>query len=301
MKYLAVIVLALTPLAGLAANLVIPAGKKYVMGIDQQELVLDELRIGDNATITFSSGVSGWRVQARRAFIGDGVVIDGSGSDGVAGEIGREASACSNGEPGANGGDGGDGLAIRLQLGLEALGQIRILSNGGRGGDGGAGSDGSDVSDTCKDGVGGEGGNGGSGGEGGRGGDIALLYKVLSKGSVIGDITNLVRISSEGGDGGSGGNAGSGGEGSEGYYVNKRTLTGNRKWIPGGESGLAGNPGSAGSAGHPGRALLDELILSAEQPKRAEGLSTNTLIQLQRQVENLRIRVEQLEAAQVAE
>lgn len=82
MKHLAVLMLALTPLAGLTTDLTIPAGKTYVVGIDQQELVLENLRIGDGANITFSSAVIGWRVQARHAYIGKNIVIDGNGSHG---------------------------------------------------------------------------------------------------------------------------------------------------------------------------------------------------------------------------
>lgn len=295
MKHLAIIALALTPLAGLAANLTIPAGKTYVVGVDQQELVLENLRIGDGAKITFSSAVAGWRVQARHAYIGKGVVIDGSASAGELGDSESAAPACTSGNAGGNGGDGGDGVEIRLQLGIEALGDMHLLSNGGNGGDGGAGGDGADVSENCDGAPAGEGGNGGDGGEGGRGGDITILYQVLSKGQVNDDIAARIQLASEGGAGGNGGDAGSGGAGVSGRYVKKKTLAGNRKWVEGGEGGLAGSPGSAGSAGNPGRILIDQLILSSAPSVEATS-SAATIIELQRQIERLRVRVEKLEA-----
>ena len=130
MKHLAILTLAMAPLAGLAADLTIPAGKTYVVGIDQQELVLENLRIGDGAKITFSSAVVGWRVQARHAYIGSGVVVDGNGSAGMAGDSAEATSVCADGGAGGNGGDGSDGVEIRLQLGIESFGDIQVMSAG---------------------------------------------------------------------------------------------------------------------------------------------------------------------------
>ncbi|MFT7405885.1 MAG: hypothetical protein ACI955_002959 [Zhongshania sp.] len=291
MKHLAILALAFTPLASLAADLSIPAGKTYVVGIDQQEMVLDTLRIGDGAKITFSSAVVGWRVQARHAYIGKDVVIEGNGSSGMAGGAAQLASDCASGEIGGNGGDGSDGVEIRLQLGIEALGDLKVLANGGNGGYGSAGSDGAD----CDGANAGEGGNGGDGGEGGRGGDITILYQVLAKGVSGDDLVKRIHIRTEGADGGNGGDAGSGGAGADGYYINRKTLTGGRKWVEGGEGGLAGSPGSAGSAGNPGRILVDQLILSSAQPVEVKSSAT-TIIELQRQIERLRARVDKLEA-----
>lgn len=300
MKHLAIIALALTPLAGLATDLTIPAGKTYVVGIDQQELVLENLRIGDGANITFSSAVVGWRVQAQHAYIGKDVVIDGNGNAGTAGSGAQLALMCANGEDGGNGGDGSDGVEIRLQLGIEALGDLKLLASGGKGGDGGAGSDGADCGgpnavESGESGEGGEGGNGGDGGVGGRGGDITIFYQVLAKGVSGDDLVKRIQIKSEGAEGGDGGDVGSGGVGADGYYINRKTLTGNRKWIEGGEGGLAGSPGSSGSAGNPGRILVDQLILSSAQPVEVKSSAT-TIIALQRQIERLRIRVDKLEA-----
>jgi hypothetical protein len=295
MKHLAILTLAMAPLAGLAADLTIPAGKTYVVGIDQQELVLENLRIGDGAKITFSSAVVGWRVQARHAYIGSGVVVDGNGSAGMAGDSAEATSVCADGGAGGNGGDGSDGVEIRLQLGIESFGDIQVMSDGGNGGVGGAGGDGADVSENCDLAAGGEGGSGGDGGEGGRGGDVTILYQVLGKSVAGDDLLKRIAIRSEGGSGGNGGDAGSGGAGAGGYYVNKKTLTGNRKWVEGGDGGLAGNPGSAGSAGNPGRILVDQLILSSTQPIEVRS-STTTILELQRQLERLRVRVEKLEA-----
>jgi hypothetical protein len=300
MKHLAVLALALTPLAGLAADLTIPAGKTYVVGIDQQELVLENLHIGDGAKITFAPAVGDWRVQARHAFIGKGVVIDGNGVGGEAGTTSSAGAKCSDGIAGGDGGDGGDGVAIRLQLGLESLGDLYVLANGGAGGSGGAGGDGADVNEDCDGVPAGEGGNGGDGGQGGRGGDVTILYQVLSKVSRGDDIAARIKIDNQGAAGGDGGDAGSGGVGTGGYYINRKTLAGGRKWVEGGDGGLAGSPGSAGSAGNPGRILVDQLILSSAQAVDVKSPAT-TLLELQRQIERLRARVDKLEAAATAQ
>ncbi|MFQ3201562.1 MAG: hypothetical protein ACI9SK_002297 [Zhongshania sp.] len=294
MKHLAILALAFTPVVGLAAELSIPAGKNYVVGIDQQVLVLDNLHIGDGAKISFSSAVVGWRVQARHVFIGKDVVIDGNGSLGMAGGAAQLVSDCANGEIGGNGGPGGDGVEIRLQFGIETLGDLKILANGGDGGDGGDGVAGSDGAD-CDGANAGEGGDGGNGGEGGRGGDITILYQVLAKGVSGDDLIKRVHISSEGADGGNGGDAGSGGVGADGYYINRKTLTGGRKWVEGEEGGLAGSPGLAGSAGNPGRILVDQLVMSLAPPVEAKS-SAITIMELQRQIGRLRARVDKLEA-----
>lgn len=297
MKHLAILTLAMAPLAGLAADLTIPAGKTYVVGIDQQELVLENLRIGDGAKITFSSAVVSWRVQARHAYIGSGVVVDGNGRAGTVGEPADATSRCADGSAGGNGGDGSDGVEIRLQLGIESLGDIQVMSDGGNGGVGAAGGDGADANDDCDRTSGGEGGNGGDGGEGGRGGDVTILYQVLAKPPVGDDLRTRITIRNEGGAGGDGGDAGSGGAGSGGHYVTKKVLAGsNRRWVEDGEGGLAGNPGVSGSAGNPGRVLVDQLILSSAQPAEVKSTAT-TIMELQRQIERLRVRVEKLEAS----
>lgn len=82
MKYLATMALALVPLTSMATDLTIPAGQAYLVGVDQQELILDKLRIGDGARISFAPGVNTWRVHARLASIGKNVVIDGRGTPG---------------------------------------------------------------------------------------------------------------------------------------------------------------------------------------------------------------------------
>jgi hypothetical protein len=302
MKYLATMALALVPLTSMATDLIIPAGQAYLVGIDQQELILDHLRIGDEARISFAPGVNSWRVHARVAAIGKNVVIDGRGSAGGNGAPGITAPACDefvDGQPGEGGIAGGDGVEIRLQLALESLGSMQILSAGGDGGLGGAGGDGADLNTKCGAEVAGEGGNGGDGGEGGRGGDVTFLYQSLAKTESGDSMVSRLSINADGGAGGEGGDAGSGGAGGGGRYVAQKTLTGSRKWVSGASGGLAGSPGETGSAGKPGRILLDQLIMSTV--KAAPSSNDVSLKALQRELGRLRKRVEQLEAQQGAE
>jgi len=299
MKYLATMALALVPLTSMATDLIIPAGEAYLVSVDQQELILDTLRIGDDVHISFAPGVNSWRVHARRANIGKSVVIDGRGAAGENGPAGISAPNCDefiDGQSGESGQAGSDGVEIRLQLGLESLGSMQILSTGGDGGVGGAGGDGADLDTKCDAEVAGEGGNGGDGGEGGRGGDVTFLYQSLAKTESGDSMASRVGINSDGGAGGDGGDAGSGGAGGGGRYVSQKTLTGSRKWVAGAPGGLAGSPGTMGSAGKPGRILLDQLITSTV--KAVPSSSDASLKALQLEIQRLRKRVEKLEAQQ---
>jgi hypothetical protein len=301
MKYLATMALALVPLTSMATDLTIPAGQAYLVGVDQQELILDKLNIGDDARISFAPGVNSWRVHARLANIGKNVVIDGRGSAGQNGAPGVTAPACDefvDGQPGESGQAGSDGVEIRLQLALESLGSMEIFSAGGDGGLGGAGGDGADLNTKCDAEVAGEGGNGGDGGEGGRGGDVTFLYQSVAKTESGDSMVSRLSINADGGAGGEGGDAGSGGAGGGGRYIAQKTLTGSRKWVSGASGGLAGSPGVLGSAGKPGRILLDQLITSTV--KTSPSSSDVSLKALQNEIARLRKRVEKLEAQQGA-
>tara|TARA_R110001583_G_scaffold1721_4_gene13381 strand:+ start:984 stop:1919 length:936 start_codon:yes stop_codon:yes gene_type:complete len=305
MKYLATLALALVPLTSMATDLTIPAGQAYLVGVDQQELILDNLRIGNDARISFAPGVNSWRVHARVASIGKNVVIDGRGAAGVNGAAGISAPSCDefvDGQPGDIGQAGADGVEIRLQLALESLGSMQILSAGGDGGHGGAGGDGADLDRGCGAEVAGEGGNGGDGGDGGRGGDVTFLYQSLAKTESGDSMVSRLSINADGGAGGEGGDAGSGGAGGSGRYETKKSLTGSgRKWVAGASGGLAGSPGATASAGKPGRILLDQLIMSTVKVAPTNSSSALSLKALQREIERLRKRVEKLEANQISE
>lgn len=235
-----------------AADLTVAAGQTYTVGPAQSDLRLEHLTLGDNARITFAPGVSSWRVYAKQASIGQNVVIDGRGADGVAGSAGAarsgQAKACEDGRAGANGGTGaggGNGVDMTLWWGVEKLGSLNILSGGGNGGAGGAGSRGQDAGavNRCEGPAGGAGGNGGVGGNGGRGGAVGLTYFA---GAAIGD---KIRISNAGGQPGTGGTGGLGGAASEGKF--QRTTAGEH-WFKGGRPGVAGSSAGSGVAGQEG-------------------------------------------------
>src|SRR5690606_25119554 len=135
----------------LAADLTVPAGQTYTISAGQSDLRLDHLTLGDNARITFAPGVSSWRVYAKQASIGQGVVIDGRGAAGAAGAPGIDrkdaAKDCDDGRAGGNGApgtSGGKGVDLNLWLGVDSLGSLAIQTDGGVGGDGGKGGRGQD-------------------------------------------------------------------------------------------------------------------------------------------------------------
>ena len=71
-------------------------------------------------------------------------------------------------------------------------------------------------------------------------------------------ISQVVDHQNGGGQGGEPGAAGEGGAGTEGKYINMRTLTGNRKWMAGGDEGQPGSAGKPGRDGVKGQALVQQ-------------------------------------------
>ncbi|GAB3369102.1 hypothetical protein GCM10027567_01060 [Spongiibacter taiwanensis] len=297
MKRILPLMLGLLPLAGLAADLKIGAGESYLVSKDSAQLVIDHLEIGDAAHIRFAPGVAAWRVQAKTASIGDGVVIDGRGEMGAAGVGGVSASDCANqisGQAGAHGAPGGDGVSMRLQLGLQSLGSLKIISSGGAGGAGGSGGDGADNRDDCAGEKGGDGGAGGDGGPGGNAGDVTVLYRVLGGKLEPLDVAQRIKIEANAGAGGNGGRGGSGGSGSGGYYITKKTLTGSRQWVSGGESGLSGSVGQSGEPGREGGVMVDSLMVAAAPAPAVPSRATS---EIEKRLESLERRVKALESA----
>lgn len=249
-------------------ELEVPAGASYTIQKDQQIMNLARLDLGDGAKIVFAEGVTQWQVYADKSRIGQGVVIDGrgrAGQEGAEGKNGSMAASCENGTDGNNGGNGQagqSGIKLRLQLGVVSLGSLSLLADGGMGGEGGAGGDGSAVSDadsSCKNFPrGGNAGNGGNGGAGGNGGDIILQYWPLSSSQTSQQIFARITAEANAGVGGKGGIEAVAGEGSEGHYVTRRSLTGNRVWVAGGDAGQPGNPGQAGKVGERGRVAIEQ-------------------------------------------
>src|SRR5690606_32669488 len=171
----------------------------------QSDLRLDHLTLGDNARITFAPGVSSWRVYAKQASIGQGVVIDGRGAAGAAGAPGIDrkdaAKDCDDGRAGGNGApgtSGGKGVDLNLWLGVDSLGSLAIQTDGGVGGDGGKGGRGQDGGkvNRCDGPKGGAGGKGGIGGAGGQGGAVDFTYAALGKST---SLAERISISSRGG------------------------------------------------------------------------------------------------------
>lgn len=283
-----------------AADLSIPAHQVYTVTPAQSDLRLDRLSIGDGAQIHFAPGVSRWRVAAAHVSIGDRVLIDGRGSAGAAGANGGSASGpakdCNNGSPGVAGGDGApgsNGVGLVFWWGVDALGDLKILTDGGAGGSGGNGGRGQDAggANLCAGPDGGRGGRGGNGGAGGRGGDVALGYfNAGAKGAP--SLRDRLAISAAAGRPGAAGSGGAGGAGSDGRF--QRTPAGDR-YFKGGQPGALGAAGSAGTTGSAG-AVDIQLVTAGSRPDWAADAGSaapadrGTVVSLQRQVEALQAR-----------
>lgn len=256
-------------------SLTIAAGETFTVSPDMSRLMLDSLTIGDGATIRFAEGVDRWQLRAQQARIGSGVVVDGSGADGRDGGDGkghsRAAASCVSGQPGADGGAGGDGtngVNMRIQLGLVQFGGLTVRSGGGDGGNGGAGGKGQDAGEfgsACKSAPsGGDAGKGGDGGNGGDAGDVTFMYWPASTAVKGVDVASLIKVEAEPGLAGAAGKSGKPGAGSEGRYIQKRTLAGDRAWLAGGDMGEKGGPGQSGHNGLQGDTLIEQALMTAQ-------------------------------------
>ena len=232
----------------------------YVLGKDEQYLQLNELVLDDGAQLVLDDGVDFLSLTATHVTIGAAVKIIAKGKPGEpGGHVASlpEASACAEpraGLPGEDGASGHQGKDIQLMLDVVAFGDLTIDVSGGVGGQGGQGGDGqlADQSDRCALMAGGNAGAGGDAGDGGNGGNVKVAYSSSNAGLLL-EAKQRTRVIIDGGFGGKAGDAGKAGKGSSGRYIVKKTLTGNKKWVSGGDSGKRAKSGKDGQAGQRGR------------------------------------------------
>ncbi|OUS27633.1 hypothetical protein A9Q99_14440 [Gammaproteobacteria bacterium 45_16_T64] len=263
-----VLLSSLSPISAMAEGetLVIEAGTTYTVTKENSEMFLTDFTVGDNAVINFDSEVSRWHLEASSVTLGKGVVIDASALPGAKGGIGKSASGSADkctdgnaGEDGTHGGNGSDGRSISMRLVIDSIGSVVIKSNGGAGGVGGRGGAGQHGGKVvrCTGPDGGAGGQGGDGGDGGNGGYVRIAYSYKPGSVSKGALTQYVAVENSGGLGGVGASGGNGGGGAEGKYINMRTLTGSKKWMPAGQTGQMGRLGKKGRVGVAGQTLMD--------------------------------------------
>ena len=292
-----------------AEDLIIANGENYTVKVNQREIHLKKLIIGDKATIKFAEGVTYWDVSADEVEVGEGVFIDGRGRDGAAGSgtlpIVERASDCKGGSAGVYGAAGvmgGNGVDIQMKLTVTRFGSMKINVNGGNGGIGADGSKGQQggVAKSCNPTDGGKGGNGGLGGNGGNGGKLIVSLSALQSQSLMA-MSHRIEASADAGQGAAGGKPGAGGEGSEGQFINQKTLTGDKKWVSGGKKGDVGIGGEKGTSGHEGRVFIGggELNVSAITQNTASAASVAKQPAVQSaesgQMEELRAQLKLLE------
>lgn len=301
-------------------ELILQPGETYQIRRSQTELNLQKLHLGDNSVITFADDVGHWFVEAAEVEIGKGVLIKANGTDG---ESGGDASdfnvaevncqAGQSGEAGDTGKPGDDGVSIQLRLGLSKLGKLSIDSSGGKGGNGGRGGKGQDAGQEshCEKAAGGNGGQGGDGGNGGNGASVRVsLWNADMSTKIAHDSLQRIIVVAKGGDAGIAGGGGSPGIGSQGRFVNRRSLAGNRRWAPGGKDGESGLTGKLASEGSAGRIEIEEIFIgsaSVEKPpaKPQSPLSppvpkneNNSDIEaMKKQIEALQKRLDEMENA----
>ena len=302
----------------LASTLEVGPGETYTVAKEQQRMVLSSLKLGDGATVRFAEGVTLWQIRAERAEIGSDVTVDGRGQAGQQGTDGQhapQAAACKDGESGAVGGhgqDGQQGVSVRMQVGLVSLGSLTIQSDGGAGGVGGRGGNGAagaDFEKSCASApAGGDAGAGGNGGRAGNAGDVTVQYWAAVKGLNLNAVDDLVSVTAKAGEPGAAGKSGEAGAGSEGHYINRRTLSGNRKWVAGGDEGQSAAAAQVGAVASNGKVLIEQPLMVAPitpVPAAAPSQSVKTVDttgnedevdELKRELRALMQRLEKLEA-----
>lgn len=249
----------------ISAELVVDDGETHTVSAAEASLKLENLRIGNGATIRFAPGVERWEVRAEQAWIGRGVILRGNGQDGTEGASGPRQAAdtepCARGVTGPTGGDGvpgGNGVSVFMELGLVHFESLSVFANGGKGGQGGRGGTGGQGgnADGCHAGAGGDGGDGGSGGNGGDGGEIRIVYWSADRKTYI-PVSNYgpgVHVENYGGEAGEEGLGGKGGRGGKGGWSKR----GSGKQVARnyGEPGRNGVRGQRGIPGKAGRMLV---------------------------------------------
>lgn len=251
-----------------AGDIHVKKGETWRVNPDQASLNLDSLTLEDGARVEFAPTVNLWQLSADVVRIGEGVVIDGNGrrgAEGVTGNATTPAKPCQNGEAGGNGGAGGlgeAGVTLALNLGVQQIGTLKISIRGGDGGNGGNGTPGQKAGDLdgCEVTQGGDGGDGGRGGDGGSGGLLRLSVATKGPNLNLDFIKQRISIDTEGGKGGAPGKGAAGGEGSPGRWISMKTLSGDKKFVAGGQSGKKGKDGIEGQTGRPGVIDINEDI-----------------------------------------
>jgi len=254
-------------------ELILKPGETYQIQRSQSELNLQKLYLGDNSVITFADDVDHWFVEASEVIIGKNVFIMANGLHGESGDdaeginvAGGNCQAGRSGEAGIAGKPGDGGVPIQMRLGLSKLGTLNIDTSGGNGGYGGRGGKGQDAGQEsrCEKAAGGNGGQGGDGGNGGKGASVRVSIWDANKSTKIAheSLQNIIVVA-KGGEIGIAGEGGSPGIGSQGRFVNRRSLAGNRRWSPGGKDGEPGLIGKLAGEGSAGRVEIDEIFIGS--------------------------------------
>ena len=298
----------------------VKANELYLLGKTHQYLQLDELILENGAQLVLDETIEFVSITAAKAKIGTKVFIIAKGKSGAHGIDAAslaDAQGClppANGAAGGDGAPGGRGKDVQLTLHLIEFGDLTIDTSGGAGGAGGEGGDGqtADQGDSCSLVAGGNAGRGGQAGDGGDGGHVQVTYS-SSHTQLLMTAKQQTTVVTDGGLGEKGGKPGAAGEGSTGRFVNKKTLTGSKKWISGGGKGKSAKPGKDGRQGNRGRAdvhvvnnssahtqatapivTASKNTIAPTQPDNAD--TESRLQQLEEQVTLLLKRIEQLEA-----
>lgn len=301
-------------------ELILRPGETYQIQSSQSELNLQKLHLGDNSVITFADDVDHWFVEAGEVVIGKNVFIQASGNNGQIGSdstdlnaTGTNCRAGQSGEAGVAGKPGDDGVSVQLRLGLLKLETLKIDTSGGSGGNGGRGGEGQDAGQesNCEKAVGGNGGRGGAGGKGGNGASVRVsVWNANMSTKIAHDSLQNISVVAAGGEAGTAGEGGTPGIGSQGRFVNRRSLSGTRRWSPGGKGGESGVTGKLASEGSAGRIEIEEIFIgsasavkrpakpqSPTSPPVPKNEKNSDIEAMKKQIEALQKRLDEMENA----
>lgn len=248
-----------------AADLVVEEGQSFSLPAGQSVFDLDELVLKDGSTLFVNNGQSTVMIRAKKVSVGDNVEIIGSGSAGSVGVNGKSISGSAqkcakplHGESGSQGGDGADGIDLNLDWGIHAFGSLKVDLSGGDAGPGGNGGDGQDADEdsNCAVVSGGDAGAGGASGNAGSGGSLTYIFRGLDSDEQAFQAKERTAVNNKAGALARHGQPGRPGSGTPGRYVNKKSLSGSRTWVGGGDDGKIPEPNKAGQPGSDGQVVF---------------------------------------------
>ena len=288
-------------------TLIIKSGQEYVVPQGTRIISAQKIVFEDDSSLVLPSDTDYFLIKGADVVIGKAVRIVGRGANGEdaaphAPEYSAEASDCNeaiDGITGPAGGNGQNGVNLDLSLVLRSFGSLEVDLRGGDGGEGAAGSNGqnADVDKRCDLVTGGDAGAGGPGGNAGNGGSLSYSFGGINGSALALKAREAIKVNVEAGEAGRGGDAGKPGIGAGGRWANRKSLSGNRTWVSGGNDGNASEKGPEGESGSNGTISFDLIEVAAvETVEKRDNPQSSLETRIEQLESTVKVLMERLDA-----